>query len=160
MKKTPQHSTKKKPQAITEWPWEDYFCNIAFKMKPINAASLERLALAWAEAARNDPKYINIWQYPVVTMGMHEGTVRRWMEKNEQVKHAHSYVQNLCKIRRDNGAATRELDAGWVGKTMPLYSDEYKQLEEWRAGLSAKIDAPPTKIEVHMNSFPDPKAKK
>lgn len=142
MKTKRQNSTKSKEKnkkTTSERPWDDYFCNISFKMKPANETTRENFSFKWVEAARLDGSYINIWDYPVLIAGMHKETVFDWIDKDSNVKNAHRYVRSLCAIRRDKGAAYRELDGSWIAKTMPIYCDDYKNLEEWRAHLSEKI---------------------
>lgn len=134
------NSTEREDQAKKAKPWEDYLCALSFKTKPVNEAFLDKFALDWVEAARKDTKYINIWSYPVTTAGLFEDTVFKWMERNENVKSAHAYVKSLCKVRRDIGAAFRELDSSWIARTMPLYGNEYKDLEEWRNKLREKVE--------------------
>jgi len=134
---TPRKVKSKKE--TKSYDWGDYFCNISFKMKPINEASREKFSLDWVEKARKDPAYINIWEFPVIDVGISKQTVFEWMAKDKNVDNAHKYVRNICAIRRDKGAATRDLDGSYIAKTMPIYCDDYKALEEWRANLSEKI---------------------
>jgi hypothetical protein len=86
---------------------------------------------------------------------MFKQTVFDWMAKDKNVDNAHKYVRNICAIRRDKGAANRELDGSWIAKTMPIYCDDYKALEEWRAHLSEKIASAGGLKIVEMPAFPD-----
>ena len=89
--------------------------------------------------------------------GLIEKTVYEWMERNADVKNAHTYVRNLCKVRRDKGAATRDFDGSYISRTMPLYCDETKELEEWRSRLSEKIAAAGGIKVVEIPAFEDKK---
>jgi hypothetical protein len=158
MKAIRQNNTNRKEKAKMTSPkhqWEDYYCNISFKMKPANETTRENFALKWVETARNDPKYINIWEYPVMGAGMFQSTVHDWEKKDQNVANAHKYVRCVCAIRRDKGAASKELDGSWIAKTMPIYCDDYKALEEWRAHLSEKIASAGGLKVVELEKFAD-----
>lgn len=135
--------------------WHDYDCMISFKQKPVNDAFLSKFAVEWSEYALNDPDYITIWEYPVMQRGMLEETVTDWGKRNADVANALKYVRLLCKIRRDKGAAKRELDGSYVSKTMPMYCNETRDLEEWRARLSEKIAAAGGIKVVEIPAFGD-----
>ena len=134
-------------------PWEDYLCSLSFKMKPVNDVWLSAFALEWTEHARLNPDYINIWNFPVLIRGIANNTINGWAERNSDVAHAIRYVRLMCSIRRDEGAAKKDFDGSWIAKTMPLYCNDYKDLEQWRANLSEKIAAAGGVKIVEMESF-------
>ncbi len=68
---------------------------------------------------------------------------------------AHRYAKERLASRRERGAMIRKFDSGFVLRTMPIYSDEFKELEEWRSNLSKKEDdSGGTKIVV-IERMPD-----
>lgn len=143
-KKIPQVNSKKIQSAkstVQMHDWDDYYCNISFKKQPANETTRENFSIAWVEYVRKTPSVITIWKYPVEIAGMYQSTVENWMAKDANVANAHKYVRSLCALRRDEGAATKNYDGSWIAKTMPMYCDEYKSLEEWRSRLSEKVAA-------------------
>lgn len=157
-KKTPQFNTKKDTKAkVTpeKHDWDDYYCNISFKQLPANATTRENFSIAWVDHMRKNPNIISIWKYPVEVAGMYKSTVEDWMAKDVNVNNAYKYVRSLCAIRRDEGASTRDLDGSWIAKTMPMYCDDYKALEEWRSRLSEKVAAAGGVKVVEIPAFGD-----
>ncbi len=147
-------NTTREEETKTVHPWEDYHCVLSMKMKPVNEAWLDKFSLDWIEHARTNQGYINIWSYPVITVGLSITTVQTWMKKHENVLKAHKYVKNICGVRRDTGASSRELDSTWISKTMPLYCDDFKDLETWRANLKSEVESGPKNITVLMQPYP------
>lgn len=147
--------------------WEDYFCYLSFKTKPINRTWLDAFSLAWVEEARNNEQRITIWHYPVQIRGIDKETVEDWMKRHDNVKKAHRLVRALCASRRDNGAAMRQMDGSYIAKSMPLYCDDWKQMirevEEFKVELAKRLDGSANGPQiVVIEKYPDtnvPKAK-
>lgn len=158
VKQTRKNSTNRKIKSkdtAIKHDWSDYFCNISFKMCPANATTLENFSFRWVEWVRLNTEIISIWKFPVEIAGMYKATVEDWMARDKNVSNAHKYVRSLCAIRRDEGAANKALDGSWIAKTMPIYCDDYKALEEWRAHLSEKIASAGGMRVVEIEKFAD-----
>lgn len=138
-----------------KWPlWEDYLCVYSFKRKPVNNAFKEKFALDWVEWQKSNQDCITIWKFPIQILGIAKQTAQLWIENNENVKLAYTYVRWLCAERREHGAAYKTLDSSWIAKTHPLYDDEFKELEEWRAKLKETTEGKSNPITVELHGFP------
>lgn len=166
-------SEKAKKTLLTQEPerkvheWEDYFCYLSFKTKPINRTWLDKFALDWVAEAVNNEQRITIWHYPIQMRGIDKETVESWMKRHEPVKKAHRLVRALCASRRDNGAAMRQMDGSYIAKSMPLYCDDWKamikEVEEFKVELAKRLDGSANGPQiVVIEKYPEtsvPKAK-
>ena len=62
------------------------------------------------------------------------------VKKHKELEIAMDYMRDKIAQRRDEGATTRKFDSQFVGKSLPMYSDDWKAIEEWRANLKASDD--------------------
>ena len=152
--KRQDNKEKVKHPKKTGAPWSDYLCMLSMKMKPVNEAFLDKFAFDWTQEARSDEKYISIWKYPL-SIGLVDSTVYGWMERNENVKTAHKYVKAMCAIRRDSGAVSKEFDGSYVAKSMPLYCEDWKKMEEWRANLAKDVEQAGGPQIVVIEKYPE-----
>lgn len=144
MKKMKNNNRERaKAAKIFEQPWEDYYCERSFKMKPACEATLERFALGWINEVMTNPRCIEIWNYPYWKAGISDATVYLWMKRSEMVKRAHAFVKRMCALKRDEGAAFKEMDGSFIARSMSLYSDEWRKMmqeaDEFKAELAQKI---------------------
>ena len=144
MKQTSNTNKKRNKTTKSDYEWQDYFCGISFKMQPANDAFIEKFCLEWLEYLRDNQKMATMWYYPENIRGIHNTTFMRWAERNAFAKEAHALIKRICGNRRDHGAVYREMDAGYVTKSMPLYLEEWKQMQqeadEFKIKLANKLE--------------------
>jgi hypothetical protein len=70
-------------------------------------------------------------------LGISKPTFMELANKYEILKKAHAYAKSLIAIRREKGMITRKFDSGSISFTMPMYSDDWKEIVEWRSSLKA-----------------------
>lgn len=117
---------------------EFYRDMFTLKMKPIPNDYLLHFALEWVTVTLKDEEMITIEDY-LILKGVEQSTVDRWCKRSEELRAAHDYVLMILGNRREKGGLTRKFDAGLIKTTQHLYNIKWKELEEWRANLSAKI---------------------
>ena len=158
MKKTKQRSTvKKKPtkseNAIKTFEQEYYWDMFSLRQSPVSREYILKFSLEWVDYVCDTEKVITVLAY-LNLKRLHEGTVYRWKDRHVELQEAFSFVKQVCADRRDFGAATRQLDAGWIKHTQPLYHTDFKALELWRNEMKEKIASAGNFI-VEMNKMPE-----
>lgn len=103
---------------------------------PLTKASVQRLADALVEWARKDDSLTlqQFWVERNITPKVYYD----YKKKHECLQDAHEYAHACLGARREVGGLKRELDPGLVSRSMPIYSKEWKELEEWRNELKKK----------------------
>ena len=76
--------------------------------------------------------------------------VYEWMEKNKYFKNCCLLAKEKIGVRREQFGLFGEdsANAPSIIKTMPIYSHEYKWLEEWKSELSAKAKVTPEPSKI------------
>lgn len=139
MKKPSNTNSKSKKQTKSTHEWQDYFCAYSFKMQPANDAFIEKFCLDWLTYIQTTPKTATMWHYPENIRGIHHDTFKAWAERNPIAKQIHALIKRICGNRRDHGAVYREMDSGYVTKSMPLYLEEWKQMQQEADEFKLKI---------------------
>lgn len=144
MKKTSNTNSKQKKQAKIEQPWQDYFCTVAFKVKPADPVFIEEFCKEWLDYVRKDPKYIVLWHYPENVRGIGHTTFMRWAEKYEFARITYEHIKRMCSNRREAGASYNEMNASFIIKSMPMYNENWKAMEreefEFKTALASKLE--------------------
>lgn len=144
MKKITNTTTAKKKKsnpvrdAVKTFEEEFYRDMFSFKMVPIVNGYLEKIALEWVEVTLKDETILTLDDYYFLK-GLQEFSVNRWMKRCIELKEAHDYAKAIIANRREKGAIINKYNSNTILRCMPLYSEKWKDLEEWRATLSAKI---------------------
>src|SRR5690606_36990539 len=138
-------SNRSKKEVFLKRFLEEYYDLYTFKSKPINEDFLRIVAQRLKEYADLKESYRLDEFYHSIGMGAND--FYRFVEKYEFMKHARDYAKAKIAARREVGALKNKLNAAMVMKYQPLFDDEVKKLEEWRAQLREK-EKGDTKIEV------------
>ena len=131
--------------------WRDeYMSLLTMNQHPVTDAFLERFSrdlIIWAK--KEDSLVLEDF---LIEKGMALATFYRFSSKYEVLKEGHEFAVMCLAGRREKGGLTNKLNAAMVMKSMPLYSQRWKDLLEWTASVSEKNNAPSTVI-VQMEPF-------
>ena len=158
--KAPQSSTKRrKPETTNRYavPGEYLF----WKERPVTKEMMARFIEEYIQWSR-DPEalVLNEW---LVLKKIPSSNWCTMKKKWPELEAAHELVKMTISTRREQLGLQRKLDSQFVYKSMPMYSDEWKEFEEWRSNLAKKNeDLGGTKIVVmeRMPSVDEVKPKK
>jgi hypothetical protein len=116
-------------------------------MAPANHQSKLRLFMELYTWANENERAYTVKQFFTMKK-MDPFCVYNWLEEDPQYKTMYKATIAALAARRERKALERELDAGLVRFSMPMYCDEWKKLEEWRSKLANKVEDTGTKIVV------------
>jgi len=159
MNKTPQHNTLEKKRAKKLTPWkEEYAAMGIFRMVPVHKAYLERFKIEmieWFEQQEDVLIFEEFLRYKRLS----RVCMANFMSRDKELEIAREYVRMLLAIRRERGGLTKKLDPGMIERSMPMYSEEWKDLQIWRSQLKAEQEialatATGPKIVI-MEKFPE-----
>lgn len=152
MKKTPKPSTKRsKSTKICTRDHQDFAMIYAFKQKPVSDAFLSDLAwdlITWAkdENIRDLRKFL-------VSRNICKQSFYNWCKRFPMLDEAREFAKMCIASNLFDGAVTKKYDASLATKVLPMYDDEWKQLNEWYAKLRETHDNKSGNITVVMSSF-------
>lgn len=136
----------------------DYAMVYSFRESPVSDEFLMDLgfkAMAWAEE-NDDALVFN--QFLRLHKISQEGW-RLWCKRSAFLKTAYTYTLAILGDRREIAAMKHKLDPSFVMRSMPIYSDEWKVLNEWYAKLKEGQANQGQTIHVHMDPIPSPEKK-
>lgn len=119
----------------TNAQWDEYFNTISFQLAPASGDFKKRMGIELVEWARLNPRAFRITQF-FNGKGIHIATWYDWIEKDPELKKMHKMALSLIADRRELGALDRVLDPAFIKHTMPMFDEDWKKHEEWRASLS------------------------
>lgn len=135
--KTPKHTSKDISCPNTINPdFESFFDYSIWKKTPIDNDGIMRKAQTLLYWARNSEDALTITQWYALE-GVNGTTVNRWKERCPEFKDAFEMARRCIGARREVLALTRKIDGGMVQYSMPAYSDEWKELVEWKEKVRA-----------------------
>lgn len=152
MKKTTKTNTaaKKTPKSdrpVVKTVEEEYYKNMFSFTTKITDEYLNKLALEWVELAMKDTEMLCLEEFHIAK-GIYWTTLSRWMKRCVELQQAHDHVMSILGCRREKGALTKKYDSSVVLKSMAMYNIKWKEIEEWRATMSAKVAAAGGGIQV------------
>lgn len=134
-KKTPTINNTTSKQELLKKFEDEYLDLQTFKKKPIHQDFLRVFAENLrAFADHEDSLRLDEYYH---AMGMGKRDFYRFVEKYDFVRAARDYAKAKIAARREQGALKNKLNAAVVMKYQPLFDDEVKELEKWRAALKA-----------------------
>lgn len=138
--KAVKSSTKKIKQTIKTFQEEFVDGMFSLRVRPVDIAYLEQFADEWVQWATENDDALKITQF-YNAKRIHNSTVDGWIKRCKKLEQAKELVLQIIGARRECGAINKKYDPALIKYTMPMYDKECKDLEEWRAGLAAKINA-------------------
>lgn len=121
------------------------------RQKPVSDQMLEHIAIELVEWVERDTASLKLKKFYELKR-MHERTFQLWADRCENLRLAKEYVLMVLGNRREEEGLRRNLDSNMVCRTMPIYDDDWRKLEEWRSKLTEKANA--GNVTVVMESFP------
>lgn len=131
--------------------WSSYLDLISFRQKPINPAFIEKLAAEEVAWALNTEDAL-VFEEFLMLKGIGQSTFYKWLHAHESLAKAHNFAMMVIGVRREKGAINRKFDANIILKSLPIYSESWRNLEEWRSKLTEKANA--GNVTVIMEQFP------
>jgi hypothetical protein len=119
--------------------------------RPITNRYLENLAVDLIEWSKND-KSIILKEFFAVR-GVLKEVFYRWCKTYPPLKDAHEIAKSFIAIRREKGGLTKQYDTTMIMRSMPMYDDEWKEFEEWRASLKNKEEEKSRRQVVIIEKF-------
>jgi hypothetical protein len=122
---------------------EDYRDLNTFKIKPINKHFIERLAEELIKWSRREESWC--YQEFYTSRGIHRAQYYKWLDNHIELREAHDLAKEIIGIRRETRLAD---DPSSVKSMMPMYSPDWKEMEEWRSKMKIEqvASAQPTQI--------------
>lgn len=165
MKKTPQHNipvkkrTKKDKPVLAPW-MEEVEQLGTLKLFPVNEAYLETLAIEMLDWITKNTDVLIFEEY-LVAKSILANQWNRWCNRVPRLQQYYDQALMILSTRREKGAITKKYDSGLIERSMPMYSQRWKELQVWRSKLNAEEDAKKSKVEVIvMEKFPEIPEKK
>jgi hypothetical protein len=134
---------------------EEYRDFFTLKLTPAPISFLEKIAQQIVVWARDNDDALIIEQF-CLEKGITEEVYYNWVAKYPFLSSAHNTAMMFLSHKREIGGLKRKYDPGMVMRTMPIYSNKWKQLAEWQSKLNSD-DKTQGKIEVIINAIPDSK---
>lgn len=154
----PNTTRKKNPKVdkpVIKTVEEEYYKDMFSFTRKISDEYLEKLALEWVDVSLKDNDMLCLEEFHIAK-GIQAKTMSRWMQRCVQLQEAHDHVLSILGARREKGALTRKYDSSMVLKSMAMYNVKWKEIEEWRSALSAKVAAAGGGIQVvEIEKFQD-----
>lgn len=151
-KKTPDLNTidqvKQKPVTV----FDTYQELVSWRTIPVHEAAVERIASEMVEWAFNDPDALRLSAFFQMKKIPRE-YLYRWRDRFPIMKSAVEEAMLAIGMRREKGAIKKEYDAGTIKFMQPLYDEDWKKTEEWRASLG-RDEERVGNIKVVIEQFP------
>lgn len=145
--KTSQPITQTRKRTIIPYNEELHKFLYSHREKPVNDRYIEEFAKEMVDWALHDEDALKITQFYNLKV-IHNSVVDEWRKRNEVLSKAHAITLQVLGARRELGAIKGKLDSGIVRTTMAIYEKEWKDIEEWRSGLSKKEDINTASVEA------------
>lgn len=150
-KKNPLPTIPYKKAAKKAANYKDYINMFQLRDVPISDAALEHYAAEVIDWAWEDKEALHL-QWFHLNKGFTSGTWSELVRRSPILKEAWEFARAVIGLRRQDQGETGKRDKTMIMFTMPLYSKEWKELEEWHAQVKAKanddIFIPKTIVEL------------
>lgn len=133
LKNRSKQTTKRDPQSAVS-PWLDDYLDLGvMRLKPINEATIERLALEVLEWSKKDDSIV--FRDFLDDKNIPEEAYYRWVRTFPELKMAHTMAKGRVGSRREKGGLFRKMDAGLVTLGLAKYDEEWKAYLAWKSSL-------------------------
>jgi len=130
-----------------------------FRQVPVPDYYIDKIAedlVAWVDNPPEGTKTYKLNQF-LRTLSIHPDTFYTILKRSEKLRWAHSYAMAAIADVREIGALENKLSERTVLQSMPIYSKEWKDLEEWRAKLKDEETKTAGNFKIVMTSIPGDK---
>ena len=112
-----------------------YYINcLDFTSNPITNEFLKDFAIGLTNWAADNDEALTIHGF-YLEKGLCPETYKKLVATYPIIGMAHEFAMMAIGDRRERGALTYKYDAKFVMYSMPMYDEEWKKLEEWKANL-------------------------
>lgn len=146
-------NTNNRNKIVPNKKFDEYHDMFSLRLKPVPDAFIDQVAENLVRWALTTEDALILKEFYVL-QGMNSTDMKRWCERNENLKRAHQFALMVLGIKREKGALTRKLDAGMVASSMAHYCEDWKALAEWRSALTKTDDQKSQEIHVHLDGIP------
>ena len=130
----------------------DYHMLFSFRQLPVADAFIEDLAYQLAKWAHEDKDAIILEDF-LSARRISWNAFANWEKRMPMLREAHEFALMCIGCRRERGALYKKMSENVVLKSMPAYSQRWKELHEWYSHLTEERESRGT-INVHMNAIP------
>jgi hypothetical protein len=118
--------------------------------------SLKQWASDWIVSTKENEEILFPNQFRM-RRGISIKTWNLWLRESVDLKEAEKEVLEIIAVRRELGAIENKYNAHIIGRSMPIYSKDWKELEEWRSTLNKKNEAAEStqRIQVILEQYPN-----
>jgi len=130
----------------------DYEWAFSFRQIPVSQDYLKHLACElayWADT--NEDALVFSEFFHDRKPRIPKQSFYEWVKKNQFLADAHKYALEAIGNRREKGALKKKLDANTVIKSMPIYSEEWKELNEWYGKMKTENES---HGDIHVHYSP------
>ena len=140
---------EKKPKKLsdTNKVIEEYYDLSFMKMKPINAAYVEKIAQEYIKYFQKNKTKIYKKAF-LVHKGYHDQTFANWVKNYPCMKAADDYVKMLLAERNIQGCAVKKLNENMSRLLASGYDSDFREMEVDKATIQAKIEQKATTINI------------
>ncbi len=131
---------------------EEYKDCFTFKTKPVTGLFLERFFTDLVKEAAHNEDVLTMADL-FMRKGVPSETYYGWVKRYPIASEANEMAKGFIANRREKGALKRKFDVGMAMFSMPMYSDEWKKLVEWKSSLKQKEEKAKGNITVIMEKF-------
>lgn len=133
-KKKPHHNVKVNKSA-KKW-WVEHRHIGSWRLKPYSKEGVRRLATRLVEWAKNSP-YIYLERF-WLEMGISTSSFQNLRKKSPELEEAYLFAREWMGMKREERIHNKEADRETIGWRQPVYSQEVKEVAEWRSSLREK----------------------
>lgn len=131
--KSSKNKQARDPQSAVS-PWLDDYLDLGvMRLQPVNAATLERIAMELLEWSKKDDSIV--FRDFLDSKNIPEEAYYRWVRTYPELKMAHTMAKGRVGSRREKGGLFRKMDAGLVTLGLAKYDDEWKEYLAWKSSL-------------------------
>jgi len=133
--KTKQHTQKNKRQK-RKYAKSNLNEGFSWKEKPICKAALDKLAQELKEwVIATHEIYLNrFW----LAKGMTRDSFDGMLDRSDNLRQAYKFAKEMMGIKREEKIHRGEADRQTIAWRQPVYSQEVKEVEQWRSTLKEK----------------------
>lgn len=132
--------------------YRDFF---TLKMQPVSDAFLNQLSIDLTNWALKNDDATSVSEF-FFEKHIPERSYRAWLEKHVNFEQAYHTSKHIIANRLFKNGLKKNYDSSLVRLALPMLSNEWKQLEEWRSKLNAD-DKAASNIKVIVEAIPDSK---
>jgi len=144
-----------KAPLVTKSAYSDLFTDQRTKLSMrLNEESILHLSMDIIKWVEEDPDLLTMEEI-YSKLGILPFEFLRLRSKYQDLDNAAKFCLMLLSIRRHKGGMTGKYSPAMVNFTQPMYSEEWKTLVEWRAGLQSKNNDGYQTINVQMTPIPN-----